>query len=94
MSPKPYALGLETTLKIDRCLIHRFEQIWTNNTKKGEQVSVEEVQANIAKRDHIDSSRDDSPLIIPENAIVLSNDKEGLTGLFNIATAEIDKHFR
>jgi cytidylate kinase len=60
--------------------------------KKGEQVSVEEVQANIAKRDHIDSSRDDSPLIIPENAIVLSNDKEGLTGLFNIATAEIDKH--
>ena len=62
--------------------------------EKGEQVSVEEVQANIAKRDHIDSSRDDSPLIIPENAIVLSNDKEGLTGLFNIATAEIDKHSR
>ena len=60
--------------------------------EKGEQVSVEEVQANIAKRDHIDSSRDDSPLIIPENSIVLSNDKEGLTGLFNIATAEIDKH--
>jgi len=62
--------------------------------KKGEQVSVEEVQANIAKRDHIDSNRDDSPLIIPENAIVLSNDKEGLTGLFNIATAEIDKHLQ
>lgn len=60
--------------------------------KKGEHVSVEEVQANIAKRDYIDSSRDDSPLIIPENAIVLSNDKEGLTDLFNIATAEIDKH--
>ena len=62
--------------------------------KKGEHVSVEEVQANIAKRDYIDSSRDDSPLIIPENAIVLSNDKEGLTGLFNIATAEIDIHLR
>ena len=66
----------------------RYEEL----IEKGEQVSVEEVQANIAKRDHIDSSRDDSPLIIPENAIVLSNDKEGLTGLFNIATAEIDKH--
>ena len=60
--------------------------------KKGEHVSVKEVQANIAKRDYIDSSRDDSPLIIPENAIVLSNDKDGLTDLFNIATAEIDKH--
>ena len=66
----------------------RYEEL----IEKGEQVSVEEVQANIAKRDHIDSSRDDSPLIIPENATVLSNDKEGLTGLFNIATAEIDKH--
>jgi len=60
--------------------------------ENGEHVSIEDVHANIAKRDHIDSSRDDSPLIIPENAIVLSNDKEGLTGLFNIATAEIDKH--
>ena len=59
--------------------------------EKGERVSVEEVQANIAKRDHIDSSRDDSPLIIPENAIVLSNDKEGLTDLFTLTTAEIDK---
>jgi cytidylate kinase len=68
----------------------RYEEL----IEKGEQVSVEEVHANIAKRDHIDSSRDDSPLIIPENAIVLSNDKEGLTGLFNIATAEIDIHLQ
>ena len=66
----------------------RYEEL----IEKGDQVSVEEVHANIAKRDHLDSSRVDSPLIIPENAIVLSNDKEGLTGLFNIATAEIDKH--
>ena len=66
----------------------RYEEL----IEKGDQVSVEEVHANIAKRDHLDSSREDSPLIIPENAIVLSNDKEGLTGLFNIATAEIDKH--
>ena len=60
--------------------------------EKGVQVSVEEVHSNIAKRDHIDSSREDSPLIIPENAILLSNDKEGLTELLNIATTEIDKH--
>ena len=60
--------------------------------EKGEQVSVEEVQANIVKRDYIDSTRDDSPLIIPENAIVLCNDLDGLTGLFNIAAAEIDKY--
>lgn len=59
--------------------------------EKGEPVSIGEVQANIAKRDYIDSNRDDSPLIVPENAIVLSNDKEGMSGLFALATAEIDK---
>ena len=59
--------------------------------EKGEHISLEEVHANIAKRDHIDSNRDDSPLIVPDNAIVLGNDKEGLTGLFTFATAEIDK---
>ena len=65
----------------------RFAELIEN----GEQVSHEEVHTNIAKRDHIDSNRDDSPLIVPENAIVLSNDKEGLTGLFNLAISEIDK---
>lgn len=59
---------------------------------KGEHVSIEKVHSNIAKRDHIDSSREDSPLIVPKNAIVLSNDKDGLTGLFNIVKAEIDKN--
>ena len=60
--------------------------------EKGENVSVEEVHANIEKRDHIDSNRDDSPLIVPENAIVLSNDKDGLMDIFTLATTEIDKH--
>ena len=60
--------------------------------EKGENVSFEEVHANIEKRDHIDSNRDDSPLIVPENAIVLSNDKDGLMDIFTLATTEIDKH--
>ena len=70
----------------------RINRRYAELKEKGEYVSVEDVHINIAKRDHVDSNRDDSPLIVPENAIVLSNDKEGLTGLFNIATAEIDKH--
>ena len=60
--------------------------------EKGENISFEEVHANIEKRDHIDSNRDDSPLIVPENAIVLSNDKDGLMDIFTLATTEIDKH--
>ena len=60
--------------------------------EKGENVSVEEVHVNIEKRDYIDSNRADSPLIVPENAIVLSNDKDGLMDIFTLATTEIDKH--
>ena len=62
--------------------------------EKGENISFEEVHANIEKRDHIDSNRDDSPLIVPENAIVLSNDKDGLMDIFTLATNEIDKHLK
>lgn len=77
---------LEASIKV------RTNRRYTELLEKGEDVSVEDVHANIEKRDHIDSSRDDSPLIIPQNAIVLSNDKDGLSRLFNTAIAEIDKH--
>ena len=70
----------------------RIKRRHTELVEKGENVSVEEVHTNIEKRDHIDSNRDDSPLIVPENAIVLSNDKDGLMDIFTLATTEIDKH--
>ena len=70
----------------------RINRRHTELVEKGENVSFEEVHANIEKRDHIDSNRDDSPLIIPENAIVLSNDNDGLMDIFSIATTEIDKY--
>ena len=70
----------------------RINRRHTELVEKGENVSFEEVHANIEKRDHIDSNRDDSPLIVPENAIVLSNDKDGLMDIFTLATTEIDKH--
>ena len=40
---------------------------------KGEQVTLEEVIANIAHRDHIDSTREESPLRQAEDAIILDN---------------------
>ena len=70
----------------------RINRRHTELVEKGENVSFEEVHANIEKRDHIDSNRDDSPLIVPENAIVLSNDKDGLMDIFSQATTEIDKY--
>ena len=42
-------------------------------TGKGEQVSLEEIIENLAHRDHIDSTREESPLRQAEDAIVLDN---------------------
>ncbi|HMR18173.1 MAG TPA: (d)CMP kinase [Sphingobacterium sp.] len=40
---------------------------------KGQQISLEEVRQNLAHRDHIDSTREESPLRQAEDAIVLDN---------------------
>ncbi len=41
--------------------------------EKGMPANLEEVRQNIKKRDHIDSTREDSPLMQAEDAIVLDN---------------------
>ena len=61
--------------------------------EKNVDVPLTDVISNIENRDHIDSSRDDSPLVIPDNAIVLSNNKDGLSDLLNIAISKIDSLF-
>ena len=40
---------------------------------KGQEVSLEEVKANLLQRDHIDSTREDSPLKQAEDAIIIDN---------------------
>ncbi|MBU0766158.1 MAG: (d)CMP kinase, partial [Bacteroidetes bacterium] len=40
---------------------------------KGETVTIDEVRANISKRDHIDQTRSESPLRKTEDAVVLDN---------------------
>lgn len=42
-------------------------------TNKGEQVTIDEIVKNLAHRDHIDSTREESPLRKAEDAIVLDN---------------------
>lgn len=42
-------------------------------TAKGEHVTIEEIRENLSHRDHIDSTREESPLRQAEDAIVLDN---------------------
>ncbi|GEM63988.1 cytidylate kinase [Sphingobacterium faecium NBRC 15299] len=42
-------------------------------TNKGEQVTMDEIVKNLAHRDHIDSTREESPLRKADDAIILNN---------------------
>lgn len=51
----------------------RAERRYAELTAKGEQVTMEEVKANLSHRDHIDSTRTESPLRQAKDAVILDN---------------------
>ncbi|WP_099366270.1 (d)CMP kinase [Sphingobacterium sp. 1.A.4] len=51
----------------------RAERRYAELAAKGEEITMEEVKENLAHRDHIDSTREESPLRQAEDAIVLDN---------------------
>lgn len=51
----------------------RAERRYAELTAKGETVTMEEIQENLSHRDHIDSTRAESPLRQAEDAILLDN---------------------
>ncbi len=53
--------------------IVRAQRRYDELVSKGERVTLEEVMANLAHRDHIDSTRKESPLRQAEDAVVLDN---------------------
>lgn len=63
------ALKLFVTASIPVRVERRFQEL----TFKGIKTTREEVQANLLQRDHIDSTRSESPLIQTEDAVVLDN---------------------
>ena len=53
----------------------RAQRRYAELQQKGIPQSLEEVQLNLTKRDHIDSTREESPLLQVQDAIVLDNSK-------------------
>jgi len=82
----------DATIKffIEASMEVRAKRRFAELTQKNVDVSLSDVISNIENRDHIDSSRDDSPLVIPENAIVLTNNEDGLSHLLEVAISKID----
>lgn len=62
---------------------------------KGDNVSYEEVLKNVQERDYIDSHRDDSPLVIADDAIEIDNSyltrEEQFTAVLELANEVINK---
>ncbi len=85
----------DSTIKfyIEASMEVRVKRRFLELTQKNVDISLTDVISNIENRDHIDSSRDDSPLVIPKNAIVLTNNEEGLSHLIEVAISKIDSLF-
>ena len=82
----------DSTIKfyIEASMEVRAKRRFLELTQKNVDVPLTDVISNIENRDHIDSSRDDSPLVIPDNAIVLTNNEDGLSHLLEVAISKID----
>lgn len=66
----------------------RFEEY----SEKGEPISYEATLADILARDERDVSRSDSPLTIPENAIVIDTSELSLTEVFELMRIRVDEN--
>lgn len=72
----------------------RAERRFAELTAKGEVLSMEEVKENLAHRDHLDSTREESPLRQADDAIVLDNSEinqdEQLEFVINLIKKQTD----
>ncbi len=73
----------------------RAERRWKELAAKGETISVEEVEADLVRRDHLDSTREESPLRRADDALLLDNSamtieqqNEWLDEAFRVALAK------
>lgn len=58
----------------------RYEEL----LKRGDKVNYKEVYNNVVKRDHIDTTREDSPLVMAKDAIEIDNSEMNLEDQFHI----------
>ena len=60
--------------------------------KRGRTVSLEDVQANLAERDHIDSTREQGPLKQAEDAVVIDNSDLSIEQQFEHMMSLVQEH--
>ncbi|TXE19575.1 (d)CMP kinase [Psychroserpens burtonensis] len=87
----PYAeLKLFMTASAEKRAQRRYDEL----IKRGDDVSYDEVLKNVQSRDHIDSTREDSPLTIAEGSIKLDNSNMTLEEQFEFVLKHSDEKIR
>mgnify|MGYP000085365270 CR=1 FL=1 len=79
-------LKLFMTASADKRATRRYKEL----IEKGDTVSFEDILFNVQERDRIDSTREDSPLVMANDAIEFDNSDMGITAQFDKICAVID----
>jgi cytidylate kinase len=79
-------LKLFMTASADKRATRRYQEL----IEKGDTVSFEDILFNVQERDRIDSTREDSPLIMANDAIEFDNSDMGITAQFEKICSLID----
>ena len=80
-------LKLFMTASADKRAMRRYKEL----IAIGDNVSFEDILFNVQERDRIDSTREDSPLVMADDAIEFDNSDMGITEQFDEICAIIDK---
>ena len=73
-------LKLFMTASAEKRATRRFDEL----IKKGDKVTYVEILKNVEYRDHVDSTREDSPLIIAQDAIEMDNSDLSIVEQFEV----------
>ena len=80
-------LKLFMTASADKRAMRRYKEL----IAIGDNVSFEDILFNVQERDRVDSTREDSPLVMADDAIKFDNSDMGITEQFDEICAIIDK---
>jgi cytidylate kinase len=80
-------LKLFMTASADKRATRRYKEL----IAIGDNVSFEDILFNVQERDRIDSTREDSPLVMAEDAIEFDNSDMGITAQFDKICSVIDR---
>ena len=67
---------------LDASLKNRSKRRWKELKDDEKSITISTVESDLENRDSIDSKREHSPLIIPENAIVINSDDLSISQVF------------